>query len=433
MADEAEVEEHLEEAMRKSVPKDPRAKEEDDARRAARRAVAHIWSKTERMNCERALLSYGYGRWARIKEAAAGGTRLRGDDEVERFGVAFICLCVGVQIGAVGGTNGRKPDEEEGIAKAREALRAVGGHVPTLSPQVIAELEPLVNHAAHGHEYAERVHKMGPDFLKRLVRLKRNADAIEREAYPLRTFRAPPVPNGAGREADVPWCPSDDAMLLLGVYKHGYRAYLEIRDDPELRFVCRDDGPPLPPPLRPTPAQNAEAAAFSAPAAAAAAVAPNPPPVDYPASLAVASAVATTNLAKQGYDAWDLLPFAPASDIRRLPPPPPSNPDLMREASFPSEKAFKVRMDALLNAIAIREGKLQVSERHEAEWEEDWARGVRGDAPVLRTRPETRPSKQPKVEPVAKVEQPEEPRRSFGAEIARLWSDDWSMEDEAER
>ena len=60
------------------------------------------------------------------------------------------------------------------------------------------------------------------------------SDAIERVADPVADFRAPVVSGGVGREDGVPWCASDDAMLLLGVYKHGYRAYYEIRDDPEL-------------------------------------------------------------------------------------------------------------------------------------------------------------------------------------------------------
>jgi hypothetical protein len=93
MAEEAEVEEHLEEVPEddgrtspplahhlgahprrspallvapiilrqgtKRKPKDPRLRDEEEAKRAARRAAAHIWSKTERMNCERALLSFG--------------------------------------------------------------------------------------------------------------------------------------------------------------------------------------------------------------------------------------------------------------------------------------------------------------------------------------------------------------------------------------
>ena len=79
--------------------------------------------------------------------------------------------------------------------------------------------------------------------------LKRLADAIEREPDPLRTFRAPRIAGGIGREDHVPWSARDDAMLLLGVYKHGYRAYLEIRDDPELHFSCRGGGAPLPAPL----------------------------------------------------------------------------------------------------------------------------------------------------------------------------------------
>ena len=77
---------------------------------------------------ERALLSFGYGRWSRIKEAAQGGTRLRGDDELERFGTAFVCLCVGVPIASVGGPETISGEAEaDGIAKAREMLRVLGG------------------------------------------------------------------------------------------------------------------------------------------------------------------------------------------------------------------------------------------------------------------------------------------------------------------
>jgi hypothetical protein len=38
------------------------------------------------MNCERALLSFGFGRWSRIKEAAAGGTKLRSEYEIAQCG-----------------------------------------------------------------------------------------------------------------------------------------------------------------------------------------------------------------------------------------------------------------------------------------------------------------------------------------------------------
>ena len=107
-----------------------------------------------------------------------------------------------------------------GIAKARDALRAIGGSVPTLTQSQVNDLEPYVSASAHGHDYAERVHKLGASFLNRLIMLKRLADAIEREEAPLATFKAPSV-GQVGREPNCPWTPQDDAMLLLGVYKHG--------------------------------------------------------------------------------------------------------------------------------------------------------------------------------------------------------------------
>jgi hypothetical protein len=65
------------------------------------------------------------------------------------------------------------------------------------------------------------VHKLGPTFISRLITLKRLADAIEREASPVDDFVAPSIPGSIGREETVPWCLRDDAMLLLGIYKHG--------------------------------------------------------------------------------------------------------------------------------------------------------------------------------------------------------------------
>lgn len=61
MAEDFEAEEFLEEGKGKKG-KSSKSRDEDDARRAAKRSLAHIWSKTERMNCERALLSVGFGR-----------------------------------------------------------------------------------------------------------------------------------------------------------------------------------------------------------------------------------------------------------------------------------------------------------------------------------------------------------------------------------
>ena len=389
MADEAEVAEHLEEGLGASQ-RTRRARAEEEAKRAARRAIAHIWSKTERMNCERALLSFGYGRWGRIKESAAGGTRLRGDDEIERFGIMFVCLCVGVPIKDVGDPKrpNQKGDEAEGIAKAREMFKAIGGSMPTLNAATVAELEPLISSQAHGQEYAERVHKLAPGFLDRLIKLKRLAEAVEREESPLDTFRAPSIPNGTGREITVdppiPWNARDDAMLLLGLYKHGYRAYLEIRDDPELTFTCRSSGPPLPPPLKPTAAQTAWLANFNTEAAAKAAVASQPPP-DHPASIAAAAALTTASaLTSQGIDKYDLLPIAPASDPRRLPPPLPTS---GREPYFPSERDFQARRDALLKALNEQERKLEVIASYEAEWDDELAREQRGEKIELRERP----------------------------------------------
>jgi len=194
---------------------------------------------------------------------------------VALFGFAFICLCVGVPIGSIGKlTGGASAAEADGISKARELLTQMGCSLPSLTPAQVEELEPLVS--AGGAEYAERVHKLGASMMAKLLSLKQLADSIERTPNPLLNYRAPPVRGGVGRPPSVRWTSHDDALLLLGVYKHGLRAYEEatpalpsvrarthchlkcnrrcapqVRDDPELPFSCMRGGWVLPPQLHP--------------------------------------------------------------------------------------------------------------------------------------------------------------------------------------
>ena len=70
MAEGEEAEDFLDDFKGKKG-KGGKTRDEEDARRAAKRALAHVWSKTERMNCERALLSVGFGRCAWVAAAVS--------------------------------------------------------------------------------------------------------------------------------------------------------------------------------------------------------------------------------------------------------------------------------------------------------------------------------------------------------------------------
>ena len=378
-ATQAEIEE-AEDLKRPKKEKSARCKEEEDAKRAAKRALAHIWSKTERMNCERAMLSFGLGRWSRVREAAQGGTKLRTDAEVEAFGIAFVCLCVGVPVGPIGVIGAKPPadgaalsDRElgeckglaagvaDGVLAAREILAEIKCPLPRLTLEQGTELEPLVR--AGGAEYAERVHKLGASLLARLLALKRLSDSIERCADPLRQYKAPDVHGGVGRDMNVRWTRRDDALLLLGVYKHGYRAYEEVRDDPELPFTCRLPRAPLPA-LLPQ-------------------VAPN-----------------ETSTAAGAFDCGDVLPVPPAGPdaaaqlaretpslaVRTDPPPPPpaegEEPKGAPDTRFLAEKEYRERQRALMEALEVQERERDQVLAWEGEWEDSWAREMRGEAPT---------------------------------------------------
>uniref|UniRef100_A0A7S3AJF1 Helicase C-terminal domain-containing protein n=1 Tax=Haptolina ericina TaxID=156174 RepID=A0A7S3AJF1_9EUKA len=376
MAEGEEVEDFLDDFIKGKKGKGGKSRDEDDARRAAKRALAHVWSKTERMNCERALLSVGFGRWGRIKELAQGGTKMRSEQEIAAFGVAFVCLCVGLPIGTVGVVVPSAEEEQKGIQRARELLSQMGCAMPTLSPPEVEELEPLVT--AGGVEYAERVHKLGSTFLQRLLFLKRLSDAIEREPSPLETYRAPVVRGGVGRELDVPWTPRDDAMLLLGVYKHGFRAYEEVRDDPELTFSCLVPGPALPAPMPQPAVPNARST-----------------PV---------------------FDELDVLPLPPGSRTpKKLPLPPASA--ATRAPCFMQEREFRERVKALLDSLAEEERQRDERVAWEAEWEEERRRELRGEPP--------RPSKKARGGSgldEAASSAAADAEKAFEAQLARVWA-----------
>ena len=395
MADMDEVDEYLDEGIRRRSGGSRFGG--DDGPRFKRQMLApHEWSKTERQNAERAMLSFGFGRWGRIKREAGGATSFRSDEEVARFGVLFVCLCCGVPIGSVGGAEGMVEAAAEGIARAKDVLMAFGCPIPTLSASMVRDLEPLVK--ASGQEYAERVQKLAPTFITRLVTLKRLADAIEREDDPVLTFRAPVVNGGLGREANVPWSSTDDAMLLLGVYKHGYRAYLKIRDDPELTFRCRSDGPAMAPTLT----------HYAPPGVL---VAPVPPVPSMPPP--------------GGYDSFDMLPVPPAGGIRASKQQQKlkaAQADQVHPACFPNEKEFKSRMILLLDALLEQERLRSERDAAEVDWEEEWQREKRGEV----TRRVPKAPRLPTAAAAGGAEQTAAPgggatgRPSFASEVERL-------------
>ena len=208
------------------------------------------------------------------------------------------------------------------------------------------------------------------DNLLRFVGLTRSLPSPldYRHASPLVSFRAPPIHGGVGRHEAVSWTPRDDALLLLGIYKHGFRAYEELRDDPELPFSCRLGYAALPPPL------------------------PQPPTAPTFVATDDADSMATSAPPAAPFDALDVLPLltAPQSaavDAARIAaalsaerPPGLELEDPERESQLPflPEKEFRERARALMDALGDSERLSKEMLGRQAVWEEEWQLEIQG-------------------------------------------------------
>jgi len=189
--------------------------------------------------------------------------------------------------------------------------------------------------------------------MERLLALKRLHDSIEREPNPLRDYTAPTVHGGIGRDPEVRWTSRDDALCLLGVYKHGYRAFQEVRDDPELPFSCRRPAAPLPPLLQ--------------------------------ASASLSGETVGLDVSGHAYSRLDGLPVAAAASNGR-----PDVPEVHRRTGFLQEKEYRERVKALMDAVGEQERLREERDDATAAWEAEWQREQRGEG--------GRPAKQPRVE-----------------------------------
>lgn len=158
----------------------------------------------------------------------------------------------------------------------------------------------------------------------------------------------------------------------MGLYNHGYRAYDEVRDDPELPFSCRNGYARLPPPLpQPPPAE----------------------PTDDPTPTG--DEEDPDNPEAAGFDALDVLPLSPPPDAAEAaaarvaaersaaaPPGLEGEAGGPAEEAFLPEKEFRERARALMDALGEAERARDERRAREAAWEEEWDRELAGEAPA---------------------------------------------------
>jgi hypothetical protein len=215
------------------------------------------WTKAERRRFQRALLSFGYGRWDDIALAAS---LHRTSEQIKRYARAFVArcdrLCASADDGkeagkgTPGGSHAAKTQASwsvmNKIAKEVNAERATAEAASEEFPadpvtdtidQEVSLLDP---------KFSEYLQRNGRNFLFRLEHLMHLPMFLEE------VENTPTLLTSTGylqQFPPAPWwrMPEDDVDLLKGVLLHGYGNYVRIRADLTLRFckVCAEPGDKL--------------------------------------------------------------------------------------------------------------------------------------------------------------------------------------------
>lgn len=243
--------------LKKELLKDKR--EKDKLKKAALNEMkakdmkdSKLWGSHTRDRLLRSLLFYGFGRWEKIRSESGAGHR----DlvEIETFARSYVMQC-GLTAGDSDASSGRleSPFVLEAISAAKAVDALVKAGVRSLEiPPVLTEEKFVLKLKQGGGK--KSLNKLGL-LSKLFIMIGEAADKLYAELFPGVTRSADLDVALAGVDAKVLakylplgdmrptwtrprhwWDDMCDRHLLVGVYKHGFGKYAEIRDDVEFIF-----------------------------------------------------------------------------------------------------------------------------------------------------------------------------------------------------
>ncbi|KAI8079886.1 SNF2 family N-terminal domain-containing protein [Halteromyces radiatus] len=194
---------------------------------------AKLWTMSEKAKYGRKLMIYGYGAWEQMK-----------DDFPRRTEKDLKAVTRALMRHTLPTLNKESEDDKKLAADIESILTSdAKEEVPdddtvpykNSNKRQIAEFRSFLIDATD--DYIEHIERKGRNMLLRIQMLHTIRDKIVPSVW--EEAKNMSIPHVVGARPAKWWGKDEDRSLLLGICKHGYQQYMDIRNDPEFCFAKR--------------------------------------------------------------------------------------------------------------------------------------------------------------------------------------------------
>ncbi|KAI8331840.1 SNF2 family N-terminal domain-containing protein [Chlamydoabsidia padenii] len=198
--------------------------------------VARLWTLSEKTKYERKLMVFGYGAWTKMQQDFPK----RSEKDLKAVTRALMRHLLTTTMG-----NPDKTYSEEDkrlIQDIEWILQSdIKDEVPddltvpykNATKKQISEFQSFLVDASD--DYLDRIGRKGRNLLLRIQMLHNIRDKILPKNW--KEAKNVAVPEVVGAQPVPWWGKEEDRDLMLGICKHGYQQYIDIRNDPEFCFA----------------------------------------------------------------------------------------------------------------------------------------------------------------------------------------------------
>ncbi|ORZ14695.1 SNF2 family N-terminal domain-domain-containing protein [Absidia repens] len=200
---------------------------------AARDRTVRLWTLSEKTKYERKLMVFGYGAWQKMQVDFPR----RSEKDLKAVTRALMRHLLP--------TIDKKTDEDKKLAEDIDQLLQADTKdevvddftVPykNANKKQTAEFRSFLVDATD--DYLDRIGRKGRNLLLRIQMLHNIRDKILPKNW--NDAKNMQVPEVTGAQPAKWWGKNEDRDLMLGICKHGYQQYLDIRNDPEFCFSAK--------------------------------------------------------------------------------------------------------------------------------------------------------------------------------------------------